>query len=103
YYRSADSHIEQIKDTVIKEKMKLLIHTNLTKYGSLVSKHNDILNSIDRKTITLNDLHLILKITSTLPLIEKYQMDNLPTTRPLDGYSKQLSKTAQYADSLTKK
>lgn len=71
YYQSAESRIEQIKDTVIKEKMKLLIQTSLTKYGSLVSKHNNILDLIEKKTITLNDLYLILKITRTLPLIEK--------------------------------
>jgi hypothetical protein len=102
YYQSAENHIEQIKDSVIKEKIKLLIQTSVTKYGSLISKHNDILNSIDKQTITLNDLHLILKITRTLPLIEKYQKDNLPTTKPLEEYSKQLNKTVQYADSLTK-
>jgi hypothetical protein len=102
YYQSAENRIEQIKDSVIKEKMKLLIHTSLTKYGSLISKHNDILNSIDKQTIRLNDLHLILKITRTLPLIEKYQKDDLPITKPLEEYSKQLNKTVQYADSLTK-
>ena len=103
YYRSARNHNEQIKDTVLKEKMKLLIQTSLTKYGSLVSKHNDILSSIEKKTSTLNDLHLVLKITRTIPLIEKYQLDNLPTTNPLEGYLKQLNKTTQYADSITKK
>lgn len=103
YYQSADSHVEQIKDTVIKEKMKLLIQTSLRKYGSFVSKHNDILKVIDKKTITLNDLHLVLKITRTLPLIEKYQKDNLPATKPLEGYSKKLNETTQYADSLSKK
>jgi len=103
YYRSANSHIEQIKDTVLKERMKLLIENSLTKYNSSVSNHNDILKFIDSKYVSLNDLYLILKITRTLPLIDKYQKDNLPSTKPLEGYSKQLDKTIKYADSLTKK
>jgi hypothetical protein len=103
YYHSANNRIEQIKDSVLKERMKLLIETSLTKYNSAVSKHNDILNSIDNKNVSLNDIHLILKITRTLPLIDKYQKENLPSTSSLEGYSKQLDKTIKYADSLTKK
>ena len=42
------------------------------------------------------------KTTLACQLIEKYQKDDLPITKPLEEYSKQLNKTAQYADSLTK-
>lgn len=103
YYHSANKHVEQIKDTVLTERMKLLIENSLTRYNSSVSKHNDIIKSINNKSITLNDLHLILKITRTMPLIDKYQKDNLPSTKSLEDYSGQLEKTIRYADSLTKK
>lgn len=103
YYRSAEEHLGQMKDTVLKEKMKRLIEASLTKYDQSVSKHTTIINAIDKKNITLNDLHLILKITKTLPVIENYQSRNLPSTRPIEGYSTQLDKTIFYADSLTKK
>ena len=103
YYVAADSHTGQIKDTVLQEKMKQLIQTSLTKYGTLISRHTEILKSIDKKAVSLNDLHQILKITRTLPIIEKYQIDNLPSTKPLENYFQQMNKTVQYADSLTKK
>lgn len=103
YYHSANNHIEQISDTVLKERMKILIENSLTKYNSSVLNNNDILRSINNKYSSLNDLHLILKITRTLPLIEKYQKDNLPSTKSLEGYSNQLDKTIKYADSLIKK
>ena len=103
YYRSANNHVEQIKDTVLKESMMQLIENSLAKYNSSVSKHHDILKSINTKELSLNDLHLILKITRTLPLIDKYQKENLPATKSLEGYSNQLDKTIKYADSLTKK
>lgn len=103
YYRSAEDHLGQIKDTVLKEKMKRLIEASLMKYDQSVLKHNTIINAIDKKTITLNDLHLILKITRTLPIIENYQRDNLPSTRSIEGYATQLDKAIVYADSLTKK
>lgn len=103
YYHSANNHVLKIKDSVLEERMKMLIETSLNKYNNSVSKHNDILKSIDNKSISLTDLHLVLKITRTLPLIEKYQIDNMPATKPLEGYSKQLDKTIRYADSLIKK
>ena len=103
YYQSAINHVEQINDTLLKDKIKLLIENSMTNYNKTVSKHNDLLKSIDSKNLSLNDLHLILKITKTLPLIDKYQKDALPSTNSLKGYSNQLDKTIKLADTLTKK
>lgn len=103
YYSSANNHIEQIKDSVLKDKMKNLINNSRAKYNSSISRHNDILKSIETKNFTLGDLHLILKITRTLPLIDKFQKENLPTSKSLEGFSKKLDETIKYADTLTKK
>jgi len=100
YYSSADSHIKEINDSTLRKKMKALISSSLTKYNSKISQHSEILKSIDKKTMTLNDLHEILIITRTLPLIEKYQNDNLPSTKPLNGYLRQLDNVTQTQNSL---
>ncbi len=102
YFNSADRHVAQIKDSVLRDKLKILIATSLTKYNSSVSPHTEILKSIGTKELVLNDLHTIVKIVSTLPVIEKYQKDNLPKTTPLEGYSKQLDNTIKYADTVVK-
>jgi hypothetical protein len=103
YFSAANAHIEQIKDTVLREKMKLLITASLSKYNAKVSPHLALLKAIDAKNVSLNDLHSVLKITRTLPLIEKYQRDNLPTTKSIKGFSKRLDETLKYADTLVKK
>ena len=103
YYSSAESHIKQINDTILRKKMKLLIASSLTRYNSKISKHSELLKSIDKKTMTLNDLHEILIITTTLPLIEKYQNDNLPATKSLTGYSKQIDKVLYLENFLLEK
>ena len=103
YFTSANRHIDQIKDSILRDKIKTLISNSLIKYNSKILRHINLLNSIDTRTATLNDLHTILKIIKTLPLIEKYQTDNIPTTKSLDGYSRQLDETIKYADTLTKK
>jgi hypothetical protein len=103
YFSAVNGHIEQIKDTVLREKMKSLITGNLSKYNSKVSPHLALLKAIDDKNVTLNDLHAVLKITRTLPLIEKYQRENLPTTKSIKGFSERLDETLKYADTLVKK
>lgn len=102
YFSSANSHIEQIQDSVLRSKMKMLISNSILKYTTSIRNHNAIIEYIKNKEIALNDLHTILKITRTLPLIEKYQTGNLPSAKPLEGFASELNKTVQFADTLSK-
>ena len=103
YYASAESHVTQIGDSVLRGRMKKLITNSLTTYNSTVASHNEILKSIEERNLTITDLHIVLKITRTLPLIEKYQGNNLPATKSMEDFSKQLDQTISYLDTLTKK
>jgi len=103
FYNSANNHLERIKDAVLKENIRELIESSLNKYNADIQPYNDLLHSIDQKTVKLNDLHTILKITQTLPIIKKYQTANRPDLQTLKGYSRQLDKTIQIADTLIKK
>jgi hypothetical protein len=103
YFHAADRHVEEIKDSVLRDKMKVLIANNLSAYNLLVSSHTGLLKSINQKYLVLGDLHTVLKIVRTLPVIEKYQNDNLPTKKPLEGLARQLDATIKHADTLSKK
>ncbi len=103
YFSSADNHISEIKDSFLRDKMKVLIANNLAKYESSIAKHKELLKIIDSKNMTISDLHNILKIVKTLPLIEKYQSDNFPNTKSLEGYIKRQDESIKLADKLTKK
>lgn len=103
YYNSANNHIAQIKDSVLRDKVKSLIAASFNNYKSKILKHSELLNSIDNKTLALEDLHTILKLTRTLPLLEKYQQDNIPSIKPIESYLKQVDATMYYADSIAQK
>jgi hypothetical protein len=103
YFNSANGHVAVIKDSLLKNKMQNLIAKNLAKYSSSVAKHNELIELIAKKNLTIDDLHIVLKIVRTLPLIEKYQKDNLPNTKSLEGYIKQQDETIKLADTLAKK
>ena len=103
YYSSADNHLKQINDSTLRKKMESLISSSLTKYNSKTYRHTEILKYIDRTTMTLDDLHEILIITTTLPMIEKYQNDYLPSINSINEFSKQLDKVVQLENSLLEK
>ena len=103
YYKSANYHLKQISDSVLKNKIKDIITVSLTKYNSKVSQHTELIKSIDKKTSTLNDLHEILKITTSLSIIEKYQDENLPKLKSLEAYSTQLNKVIHTENQLIDK
>lgn len=103
YYGTANQYIKQMNDSLLKVKMKHLVDNSLAAYNTSITPHQAIIQSIDTKHLTLRGLHKILKITKTLPLLEKYQNDHLPSTKSLEGFSKQLDEAINDADTLIKK
>ncbi len=103
YFSSADRHVVDIKDSLLRDKMRIIVTNQLSKYNSRIGKHNELLKIIDAKKMTISDLHNVLKIVRTLPLIDKYQKDNLTDTKSFEGYIKQQEKVIQLVDTLSKK
>ena len=103
YFSSADRHVVDIKDSLLRNKMRIIVTNQLSKYNSRIGKHNELLKIIDAKQMTISDLHNVLKIVRTLPLIDKYQKDNLTDTKSFEGYINQQEKAIQLVDTLSKK
>jgi len=103
YYNTASLKVKQVKDSVLRAKINSLIEKSLSKYNGNVVVHRNLLNTIDKKNASLNDLHLLLKITRTLPIIEKYQSSNKPSNKPINGFLNELNNTIKIADTLSKK
>jgi hypothetical protein len=101
YYNSVQNHTGLILDSLLRERMKNLVQSSLSNYNSLTAPHNNILKSIASKETSISDLHVALKIIKTLPVIGKYQKDNLPTTKSLEGYSQQQTKTINKVKKLS--
>jgi hypothetical protein len=104
YYNIANGRLsEGIKDSLLRSKMRLLITSSLKKYTTSIAKHTALLNAIDSSSTTLNDLHTVLKITKTLPIIEQYQQQNLPNSKSLEGYLQQQQKVIKKVEVNLKK
>ena len=103
FYQSASGHAAGIGDSILKLKVKMLISASLTRYDSVTNKHDSLLKRITAQDASLKDLRNVLKIVYTLPLIGKYQEDNLPSSAPIEGFSGRQNELIKIADTLIKK
>ena len=103
YYRSAVGHMARIEDSLLRKKMKTLIEESNASYKSSIIEHNDLIKLIGERNMTISDLHTVLKIVKTLHLITKYQKDNFPMTKPLEGIIQSQDKIIKLQDTLINK
>jgi hypothetical protein len=103
FYSAAGSHLSRITDSLLRQQIKSLLDNSLKNYKTFTQRHNDLLKTVDLKAATLNDIHIILKLYETLPVIEEYQKTNLPATTPIENLINDYDKTIQKTESLTKK
>lgn len=89
YYKNVEYEIlKEIKDSVIAKRLTELLDKSKTQYKNRIAKHQQLLKNLDSNTLGIYDLHTALKILTTLPLIEAYQKDHLPSTTHMEGYIK---------------
>lgn len=78
FYVSANGFANQIKDSLSKKRILELIQKSNEKYDSESKEINQLVKQISDSQNSIQDNHNILKIVLTIPLIEKYQKENLP-------------------------
>lgn len=86
YYNTASRYMAGCHDSALAAKTKTLILASMKHYDGAVKGYKDIEEAISKTAVTLDDLHKLLKVVSTLPLIEKYQRGQLPSARPMQNY-----------------
>lgn len=100
YYDLANKKIGAITDSLLRKKMQRLINHSRKQYNDSTAGLKELDSLIGKRNNTLNDLHIILKLVKTLPLIEDYQRNNLPPTAPAEGALFNLDSMIHRVDSL---
>ena len=95
YYSSAREHIKNMKDSALRGKMEQLIAASDTAYQALTANHHALLAGIDKKALTVEDLHTMLKLTRTANVIGQYQKGHLPGTGPLQRLLKEYERAGE--------
>jgi hypothetical protein len=78
YYYSANESLTDIKDTVLRAQLRTVIEESKARYMRKISMLSSLVQHIDTNKVKIEDYHTVLKIAATLPVIEKYQDQNIP-------------------------
>lgn len=102
YYGTAGKYVAEIKDSLLREKIKMLLASSESAYKNKVGPLSKLMEVLAIKDTSLQDLHLALKIVKTIPVMERYQNDHLPATDPIQYLINQYEKAIQQTKSLIK-
>ncbi len=100
YYSSATAHIGSLADTALKKQIGDLFSAHRGRYDSLVSVHRLLRDSVEQRGSMLADLQVLMKLYTTLPLIEQYQQNHLPDTGSLHHILHRQEDLIRLADSM---
>lgn len=103
YYNTASTYLSSCHDSVLAAKTKALILASMKHYDGTVKGYKDLEEAINKTAVKLDDLHKLLKVVNTLPLIEKYQKEQQPPAKPIQNYLHQQETTIQESESLLQK
>lgn len=93
YYSSADRLLSSLQDSLLKQKMQLLINANQQNYSSQTSSLQQLLAASTVKSASIEEYHTVLKITKTLPFLATYQKNHLPSAKPYQELKQKLDTT----------
>lgn len=103
YYNSAESHINGIRDSVMKQKIINLIKKSSDKYISRKADLENLIKTINQKRSEITNYHSALKIILTIPLIEEYQKQHLPNKSPFEKIIEKEDQLLQKTKNITPK
>jgi hypothetical protein len=102
YYTAAEQDLATITDSALKKKMRAIIAESRKNYTDSIAPWTKLDSLASKRAATLNDLHTLLKLVKTLPLIEDFQKNNNPSAEPGSTVISHYDELIQKLDSLSK-
>ncbi|MBD1367161.1 hypothetical protein IDJ77_25340 [Mucilaginibacter sp. ZT4R22] len=103
YYSSANSLLLSIKDSVLKQRLGLLLEASKNKLQKKTSRFSMLIANADKESRIMEDYHQALKLVATLPVIETYQDKNMPGIKPVQKLSDEAKRLNNKTQALVKK
>jgi hypothetical protein len=86
YYAAADKYVKGIHDSLLRLRLLSRLEASSKALDAHMAALEDLLSSIQKKEMSIDDLHESLRVLTTLSMIEGYQRSDLPATAPLRHY-----------------
>jgi hypothetical protein len=81
YYAAANNHIAGIQDSVLRKKIIEIIGNSTKNYEQKTAEHSTLIADMNKNKQKISDQYNVMKILLTLKMMEKYQSENLPSTK----------------------
>ncbi len=102
YYTSALTNTKSITDSVLKKRLVELVKNSETKYNSKVLSLKKLSGIIEANNASISDNYTFFKTAMTIPIIEKFQKENLPISKPLENFIKEQTELKSEIESKNK-
>lgn len=101
YYESAEKKANAITDSLLRRAILNMIKESRGNYRDSIAPHSNLDSLITKRAATIDNLHNLLKLMLTLPVIEEFQLSNRPDTFDAANLTLRLDAVIQQLDSLT--
>lgn len=102
YWRTANRHINQLQDSVLKKSTLEIFEALKLKYEANLSDYEHRLITINKKAILLNDKLILMKLFVTQPMIQNYQEKKKPDVKTLENIIKEYDRLIEETKEYTK-
>jgi hypothetical protein len=100
YWATADKYANQIQDSILKASTIEVFKTLDSTYKAKMNGYEQKLIEIEKKTLSLNDQLILMKLFITEPMMRNYQVNEKPNIETLesviDSYDKLIKETEAY-------
>lgn len=103
YYASATNVLDNIKDTLLKKRLKFLIEKSRNNYQQKKAPYNSLIKEINKNDSLIQDYHQALQIVVTLPAIADYQDKNKPGVKSVKNVNNEAVKLKTQIIELNKR
>ena len=101
YYESAEKKANSITDTSLRQSILDLIRKSRRNYRDSIATLSNLDSLVKKRAATIDNLHQLVKLMSTLPVIEEFQHSNRPDTFAAEGLTRRMEELITKLDSLT--
>jgi hypothetical protein len=101
YYTDAKSNAATIADAATKQKANDMISKSEATYKAKLSDWQNTITALNTSEKEMNDLHTLLQIKITIPMIEKYQSTDFPDNARLKEANDDLLKVIEKIKMIT--
>lgn len=93
YYQGTFDLVQTLQDSVLKNQIRSLIEQHRKNYDAQTEELKGLLDVLAHTQASIEDYHTAFKIIQTMPVIARYQKENMPASKPYKTLQKQADST----------